>query len=227
MVSTLACQARGRGFKSRRPRQLSPGVAPHHFRDAAPALAQTWAPARRGKKLASRFSERMGFVQPRTVIQMDDMDAPLRNSIWNLFVLAFENPRGSQVWVDVAKRVAIHVLKQQVEVVSETPWQAKRWLKEEFNQVEWYTVYDLLEFVAEEIDSITLRTSTPLSSWPLPTKSWRRNGPGFASRAASLREFPVRRRSRPSRMRPRWRPQADSGPFKPTCSVRSPAWPPP
>src|SRR5689334_20157284 len=36
-----------------------------------------------------RFSERIGLVQPRTALQLRDIDTPLRNALWNVLTVTY------------------------------------------------------------------------------------------------------------------------------------------
>jgi len=101
-----------------------------------------------------RFSERAGYMTPRTVLQLEMMDGPLRNGIWSVLHERFFSqgvhnhstssagyyPLWQGIWRDFFKR-AIDTLPT---------WfgQAHTELRDWFFEAEWYEVYDLVEFVA-------------------------------------------------------------------------------
>jgi AbiJ-like protein len=102
-----------------------------------------------------RFSERMGAAPPR-MIQVDSMDEPLRHSIWNLVAgfidaAAVASGRGAAYWVSTVQEIAREFLRVPVErVPSNSSFKSRQWLFKQYEALEWYRVYDLLEFVVDK-----------------------------------------------------------------------------
>ncbi len=100
-----------------------------------------------------KFSDRMGLTHLPTVVQLDSMTEALRNSIWNLLVGAFSAQQG---WMHAARQIAVEFLKRRLDDVPDNgDWHARRWLGNEFSNLKWEEVYNLLEFVVENADRIT------------------------------------------------------------------------
>lgn len=113
-----------------------------------------------------RFSERMGFVAVKELIQTESMDADLRNSLWNTFnsiivgpgnsnakssIIFINNPQTTfdsfivRQWCDFFK----HPLTQLSS--SRNIWRES--LESYFFKCEWYQVYDFIEFTAQNYPS--------------------------------------------------------------------------
>lgn len=101
-----------------------------------------------------RFSERMGFVRPREVIQIQSMDAPLRNRLWNLVrQCMLQVPRDySSLFPEYVfvERVWDEVFREPQERLQSQPWDfiTKTIRTAVFEDGAWYQVYDFLEFAA-------------------------------------------------------------------------------
>ena len=99
-----------------------------------------------------RFSERHGHKTVRDTFQLERMDDPLRNGIWNGLQLCYwsdfdeyESLRESEVLTYVV-RLWLHFFKRRVDE-RPTEWrQAKSEIKDYFFSAEWSGVYDFLEF---------------------------------------------------------------------------------
>ncbi len=89
----------------------------------------------------ARFSERMGLV--KVALQTDEMDSPLRNSIWNF--VSEMIPQTIAGGATVVREIATEVLR----VPREKPtYQDERyWLLEVFPRLPWYTIYEVLDYV--------------------------------------------------------------------------------
>jgi hypothetical protein len=93
-----------------------------------------------------KFSERTGIVESPKTIQVDSMNDELRNSLWNLLCTLYEQNR-KHYWRMVAKHVAEFFRKSPVDEVPIQNYECMRWLKLYFYKLEWYEVYDLIEFI--------------------------------------------------------------------------------
>jgi hypothetical protein len=100
------------------------------------------------------FSERRGFRPVRSAIQLDSIDEPLKNSLWNallqnyFYILKiqdfYNNLKGyplllmEQVWKDFYKLRLDDIPQFTLQVLGE--------LRTHFYNDDWYRVYDLIEF---------------------------------------------------------------------------------
>src|SRR5687767_13131775 len=114
-------------------------------------------PARRGGSVL--FSERLGFKEVRTVLQVEGMDQGLRTSLWNAFYAFWVAPsRDVYVpnWVDdtyyqVYRQLWVSFFKLPLD---ECPSQGDgpEWasfLRKHFDEDPWFQVYDMLEITPQ------------------------------------------------------------------------------
>ena len=108
----------------------------------------------------SSFSQRKGLKPIRSVMQIDSMDAELRNGLWNGLQIFFWDSAGNIY--ELASRPSLYVLvrltwrdffKKPVDDVPRLWLYVHRELKAWFFKVVWYQVYDFIEFVAENAGS--------------------------------------------------------------------------
>lgn len=101
-----------------------------------------------------RFSERMGYV--KVPIQLESIDGPLRNSIWNLVSSLVIR----EFIYEAAKAIATDVLRVPTEYV---PGQGTRlWLLQQCQkQLDWSQCYDLLEYVVDHAGKFSGRKVNP------------------------------------------------------------------
>jgi hypothetical protein len=92
-----------------------------------------------------RFSERIGAVETPSIIQLESVSAPLRNSIWNLLVSLFEI--GEDGWWHIAELSCQFFYKLPVDELPPYNYRRMEWLKKQFFALPWYGVYDYIEFV--------------------------------------------------------------------------------
>lgn len=97
------------------------------------------------------FSDRMGITNSVKEIQLDSMDAKLLIGIWNLFYtrfvklnIDFEN---NYFFEDLYMHLDLHVDK-----ISSNPAKLRREIKEKVFRLEWFEVYNLMEFLINDID---------------------------------------------------------------------------
>ena len=99
-----------------------------------------------------KFSERVGATPPVS-IQLDSMNEPLRNAVWNfvLHVIA-EN------LVLATASIGRGVLKSPVNLIPDhSYYDARNWLWNKYQQLFWHQIYDLLEFVVENCEKLSGR----------------------------------------------------------------------
>ena len=107
-----------------------------------------------------RFSQRMGLTPVRQALQVDSMDEGLRNSLWNLLKLgvwdsflkwqhAYESLRVGRVFL----RVWMNHFKNPVDTLTRIRGRDLKVIRDYFFACSWYEVYDLLEFIANDVDA--------------------------------------------------------------------------
>jgi hypothetical protein len=98
----------------------------------------------------SKFSERIGVESRPTSIQMEDISEELRNSLWNLIYQLYKPVSDiTKYWRQVAEYVALHFRKVPVDEVPYGDIDCHTWMKRYFYGLEWYEVYNLIEFIVE------------------------------------------------------------------------------
>jgi hypothetical protein len=114
------------------------------------------------------FSESIGLVEPRSVIQRESMDGPLRNKLWDLVTLGFlaqdeiaidVHPRGRvyrALWCDFFEYTFDSVPSYSSRVNAHV----RSWF---FDKAEWNGVYDLLTFLMRHVDPHSDLNSTELA----------------------------------------------------------------
>jgi hypothetical protein len=95
-----------------------------------------------------RFSDRIGVTQPKTLLQRDVLDTPLKNLLWEvcLNILQEEDRR------DVAttrREIWIHFFKRSTDTMPPYGRDARARIREWFYSSDWYDVYNFIEFVAQ------------------------------------------------------------------------------
>jgi len=100
------------------------------------------------------FSEKHGHAIPRTIIQTDGIDEPLKNGIWNVIYETFflKLPQFiSQFTADreyLVKRIWKDFYKDRVDEIPVTSERILKTVKNRYFQAEWPFVYDFVEFLA-------------------------------------------------------------------------------
>ena len=105
-----------------------------------------------------KFSDRYGYTKPREALQLEAMDIPLRNALWNLIVISFDlQPQEPNIFRnDPLPNLSgtfyaplwVSFMKEPVDAVArEHPHTNFRTFREWFYKVEWFQVYNLIEFL--------------------------------------------------------------------------------
>ena len=102
--------------------------------------------------MPKRFSERIGIVEPVHTIQTESISDELRNSLWNFMHSQFENSH--EDWIPLAKTIAQFFRKVPVDDLPYNDYDCMRWVKAYFYGLEWYEVYDLVEFLVAHIGHV-------------------------------------------------------------------------
>lgn len=100
------------------------------------------------------FSERIGAVKANRNIQIDSINDELRNSLWNLFLDLYEH-YDEKYWKKVAEYTAKFFRKVPADELPRRDHECRYWLKEYFNSLSWYQVYDFLEFIVRNHVAMT------------------------------------------------------------------------
>lgn len=108
----------------------------------------------------SRFSQREGFKEVRNTLQIDSMDADLRNRLWNVLDLYYWNESEHYYTEDVLgsprvlfRRLCHNLFKIPVSTLDLTWGRDLEYLKKHFFRCPWFEVYDFIEFVANEYEN--------------------------------------------------------------------------
>jgi len=113
-----------------------------------------------------RFSERHGYAPVRSVLQTNSIDTSLRNRIWNLINMEFfedaPTVAGSQDYLpnysDAHSRFMLlshHFFKEAVDEIPLSYYRAVQRLRTYFFGCQWYSIYDLIEFLANSLSNFT------------------------------------------------------------------------
>ena len=101
-----------------------------------------------------RFSDRMGITQPPTSLQIGSINDPLRNSIWNLLLWVLNDWDSLRKAVTLIAREFLKVPLDKVPLYVSMEHRTREWLRTVYFNFEWYEVYNLLEFIAENSERI-------------------------------------------------------------------------
>ena len=109
------------------------------------------------------FSKRYGYKPVREIIQIESMDEPLRNGLWSLLkVCCWDNVRvssgiysgyypsgyGNEEIKALCQGLWFNYFKKPLDLLSDEWSTVLAKLRKYFFDCEWYEVYDLIEFVA-------------------------------------------------------------------------------
>ncbi len=103
-----------------------------------------------------KFSERLGFVNPRTAIQLKSLDLPTSNMLWNVFVSDFYTPLiDNQITGLTFNKFSIaFAFTYLKKTFDEMPVLANQYLTHiriAFFNGSWFAPYDILEFAINRI----------------------------------------------------------------------------
>jgi hypothetical protein len=108
-----------------------------------------------------KFSQKIGKVPVRKVFQLDDIDKDLRNSLWNsIYVFFLDRLPFYTYEFEVTQKFVIETLwlnfyKIPVDEIPEKSKDVIGHIKKWFFAVQWFNIYDLIEFVEQEIVVVT------------------------------------------------------------------------
>lgn len=94
------------------------------------------------------------MTHPPTELQLDSMNAELRNSLWNLLVEMLD-VKYEYHWVRALKHLRLNLFKVPVDDLSEYNSTCRKELREKFMKSEWYYVYNIIQEILQNIGTIT------------------------------------------------------------------------
>jgi AbiJ N-terminal domain 4 len=95
----------------------------------------------------SKFSERIGAVQATSVLQLDSISEPLRNSVWNFLHSIY--CEGESGWWEPAEVLSQWFFKVPVDDLPTYNLRRRDWIRARFYELEWHQAYDFIEFMAD------------------------------------------------------------------------------
>jgi len=96
--------------------------------------------------MEKKFSDRLGITVETVNVQIDSVNEPLKNSIWNYIHALYEDNR-YDYWIVLAKWTAQFFRKTPVDSLPIYDYECKRWIKEYYYSLEWYDIYNFVEFI--------------------------------------------------------------------------------
>lgn len=112
--------------------------------------------------MKKKFSDRIGVTSPSTILQIDGMNDSLRNSIWNYLLRKIFLKKGASAishFLFASEYLCAAFIKKPIdEMPLDTPYR-REWFKKWFYSLKWYEVYNLLEFIEQNVDEINLELS--------------------------------------------------------------------
>jgi len=101
----------------------------------------------------AKFSDRMGITTPLTELQVGSMNDDLRNTLWNFLTDIFENR-----WQFLLRDLYFSYYKLPVDDLPDDNSGCRDLIKQNFFQCSWYEVYNLIEYILQNVRSETDRT---------------------------------------------------------------------
>jgi uncharacterized protein with PIN domain len=110
----------------------------------------------------TKFSERMKIVSPKDTIQITSIDEDLRTALWNVlygFFLVRHQPNDYIVYDTgfglIFGKLWVNFLNKQLDKKPQMWFEAQEFLNYMFFHDEWYTIYDVIEYIISINDDIT------------------------------------------------------------------------
>lgn len=101
-----------------------------------------------------RFSERVGAV--RVEIQIASMNERLRNALWNFIRSILPGARTGPLY-EVVHMITVGVLKKPIDDINRRwPAAPRDWLFDQYKNMSWAEVYELLEFVVKNAHGVSV-----------------------------------------------------------------------
>lgn len=118
------------------------------------------------KKRNMSFSERMGIIEPKTVIQLECMNSELQTAIYNFFYSLLDsywntdlqpnlcNASPMSIGIELATEIWTDYFHEPVDEMSSIPHWFLGDFKKHFFNLQWYEVYDIAEFFVQKLRSL-------------------------------------------------------------------------
>jgi hypothetical protein len=100
----------------------------------------------------TKFSNRIGITQTETKFQIDGMNEALKNSLWNVIVDDLHNH--ILRWHRVMEILYFDFFKEPIDNLPNDD-QCRFLLRIRFQELEWFDVYNLVEFIIQNIGRLT------------------------------------------------------------------------
>jgi len=100
-----------------------------------------------------KFSERMGIIKAKNIVQLEKMDNELRNGLWNGFKIHYLDKFNEYLiketkYEKFLKTLWMDFFKFSLSTLPEQTYDVKNNLQRWFSQWKWYEVYDFIEAVS-------------------------------------------------------------------------------
>ena len=97
------------------------------------------------------FSQRKGIKPAKSVIQINDMDIDLRNSLWNALTLYYWDYMEKDYDYDdedFVKKIWVYHFKKPLDTLPDNWFSIHIEIKKQYCDYKWYEIYDFIEYVA-------------------------------------------------------------------------------
>jgi hypothetical protein len=107
----------------------------------------------------AKFSDRHGYTQ--SAMQTEGMNDALRNSIWNFISEPMTFTYDGVTWTRLLSVLADEFFKLPIETVPKHDSDlGRKWLRKHYDRLEWYEVYNLLEYTVAWAELFTVGAYT-------------------------------------------------------------------
>jgi hypothetical protein len=97
------------------------------------------------------FSERYGFKPVREFLQIESMDTPLRNSLWNVITVVYWNSNDHRISItSILQFIWVFYLRKTLDSLSNHERDAILDIREYFFGCKWFEVYDFIESIGND-----------------------------------------------------------------------------
>ena len=100
-----------------------------------------------------RFSERIGIKKAFDIIQKECMSTELRNSLWNIIYMIQHEDHSYEFIDNLQNSLYVRFFKKPLDEKSQDGYYE---IKQHIMQDEWFDVYDLIEFIADYLNNISV-----------------------------------------------------------------------
>lgn len=108
--------------------------------------------------MKKRFSDRIGITQLPPALQLMGMTDALRNRIWNAIVadpLSYRAQGITTDWLKFSEPIADQFMKVPYNQIPSGISNQLKWIREYFYGLDWFEVYNLVEFLVENYRSVS------------------------------------------------------------------------